>query len=89
MQRYLVEMPLEHGSGAECTAREWRVRSATGDLRRRGVRVRLDRVVRRPEDELCLFLFEAESARDAALAAELAEVGSFRVVAADASPLAL
>jgi len=88
MQRYLVETPLEPGAGAECTAREWRVRSATGDLRRRGVRVRLDRVVRRPEEELCLFLLEAESAREATLAAELAQVSSFRAVAADPAPRA-
>jgi hypothetical protein len=43
-------------------------------------RVRFDRVIRVPEEGTCLFLFEAASAREAALVAELAGLGPFRVV---------
>ena len=42
--------------------------------------VRFDRVIRIPEEDACLFVFDAASAREAALVAELAGLGPFRVV---------
>ena len=80
MPRYRVETFLPEGATSECTAREWRARSAVGELRRQGVRVRFDRVVRVPQEETCLFVFDAASATEAALVAELADLGPFRVV---------
>lgn len=80
MRRYLVETFLEPDTPGECTAREWRVRSAAGELRRRGIRVRFDRAIRVPEDGLCVFVFEAASGREATLTAQLAQLNPFRVV---------
>jgi hypothetical protein len=80
MPSYRVETLLAREASRECTAREWRARSAAGELRRQGIRVRFDRVVRLPEEETCLFVFDAASAREAALVAELAKLGPFRVV---------
>ena len=45
-----------------------------------GPAYRFDRVIRVPEDDACLFVFDAASAREAALVAELAGLGPFRVV---------
>jgi len=87
MRKYVVETFLALGSSGECTAREWRMRWAAGELRRRGVRVRFDRVIGVPEDGLCLFVVEAASGREATLAAELAELDRFRLVESVASEL--
>jgi hypothetical protein len=86
MPRYLVETFLAPGARGECTAREWRVRSATGELRRQGVRVRLDRVIPRPEDGLCRFVFDAASGREASLVVELAKLDPYRLVEDTAPP---
>jgi hypothetical protein len=87
MPRYVVETLLAVGASRECTASEWRMRSAAAVLRRQGVRVRLDRVIRVPEDARCAFVVEAASVREARLAAELAELERFRIVeAAPAGP---
>jgi hypothetical protein len=80
MRSFRVETFLPREAQSQCTAREWRARSAAVELRRQGVRVRFDRVIRVPEEGTCLFLFEAASAREAALVAELAGLGPFRVV---------
>lgn len=80
MPRYLVETFVAPGANRECASREWRVRSATGELRRQGVRVRLDRVIPRPEDGLCRFVFDAASGREAALVVELAQLDPYRLV---------
>jgi hypothetical protein len=80
MPSFVVETVATPDALAECTAREWRARSVAGELRRQGVRVRFDRVVRVPKDETCLFVFDAASRREAALVAELAQLGPFRVL---------
>jgi hypothetical protein len=82
MPRYLLETSPGADGHGHCTAREWRVRSAAAELRRRGVRVRFDRTIRVRHDRHCLFVVEAASAREAALAAELAELELVRVVEA-------
>jgi hypothetical protein len=84
MPSYRVETLLAREATSECTAREWRARSTAGELRRQGVMVRFDRVVRVPEEQTCLFVFDAASAREAALVAELADLGPFRVVESEA-----
>jgi hypothetical protein len=77
---YLVETYLARGRAGERAARERRARSAAEDLTDGRTRVRFDRSIYVPEDEICFFLFDAPSGRDAALVAERAELDSIRVV---------
>jgi hypothetical protein len=79
---YLVETYLARGHGRERTAREARARSAAEELSRTGTDVRFQRAYHLPEDEICFFVFAAPSGRDAALAAEQAELNPIRVVEA-------
>jgi hypothetical protein len=77
---YLVETFLPRGSAGERTARERRARSAAEALTRKGTRVRFANTIHVPEDEICFFVFEAPSSRDAALVAQQAELAPLRVV---------
>jgi hypothetical protein len=79
---YLVETYLARGHAGERTAREARARSAAEELTRTGTRVRFQRAYHLLEDELCFFVFAAPSSRDAALAAERAELDPIRVLEA-------
>jgi hypothetical protein len=49
------------------------------------VRVRFQRSIHIPEDEICFFVFDAPSGPDAALAAQRAELDPIRVVEAVSS----
>ena len=80
MPNYLVETYLARGRAGERAARERRARSAAEDLTDGRPRVRFDRSIYVPEDEICFFVFDAPSGRDAALVAERAELDSIRVV---------
>ena len=80
MPSYLVETYLARGRAGERAARERRARSAAKELTDGSKRVRFDRSIYVPEDEICFFVFDAPSGRDAALAAERAELDSIRVV---------
>jgi hypothetical protein len=82
---YLVETFLPRGAAGELSARERRARSAAEELTRKGTRVRFAQTIHVPEDEICFFVFDAPSARDAAFAAQLAELHPFRVVEAVSS----
>jgi hypothetical protein len=82
---YLVETYLARGRAGERAARERRARSAAEELTHERTRVRFDRSIYVPEDEICFFVFDAPSGRDAALAAERAELDSIRVVEAVSS----
>ena len=82
MPSYLVETYLARAHGRERTAREARARSAAEELSRGGTDVRFQRAYHLPEDEICFFVFAAPSSRDAALAAELAELDPIRVAEA-------
>jgi hypothetical protein len=46
------------------------------------LRVRFDRSIHVPEDEICFFVFDAPSGRDAAFVAQRAGLEPFRVVEA-------
>lgn len=85
MSSYLVETYLGRGQAEERAARECRARSAAEELARQSTRIRFDRCIHIPEDEICFFVFEADSARDAALAAQRAGLDPFRVVEAVSS----
>ena len=85
MPSYLVETYLARGDAGERAARERRARSAAEELVREGSRVRFDRCIHVPEDEICFFTFDAPTARAAALAAERAGLDPFRIVEAISS----
>ena len=85
MPSYLVESYLARGRAGERAARELRARSAAEELTHERTRVRFDRSIYVPEDEICFFVFDAPSGRDATLAAERAELDSIRVVEAVSS----
>ena len=82
---YLVETYLARGRAGERAARERRARSAAEDLTDGRTRVRFDRSIYVPEDEICFFVFDAPSSRAAALAAQVAELGTLRIVEAVSS----
>jgi hypothetical protein len=82
---YLVESFLAHGDAGGRQARERRARSAAEKLTREGTRVRFERSIHVPEDEICFYLFDARSGRAAALAAQRAGIDPFRVVEAISS----
>jgi hypothetical protein len=85
MPSYIVETYLRRGHAGERSAREGRARTAAEELTRAGTRVRFERAIHVPEDEICFFVFEAPSGADAALAAERATLDPFRVVEAVSS----
>jgi hypothetical protein len=79
---YLVETYLARGDAGGRTARERRARAVAEELTRAGTRVRFDRSIHVPEDEICFFVFDAPSSREATLAAERATLEPVRVVEA-------
>ena len=85
MKRYLVETYLARGATAERAAQDQRARSAAQELGRETKRVRFDRSIHIPEDEICFFVFDAPSSRDAALVAERAGLDPVRIVEAISS----
>jgi hypothetical protein len=85
MPSYLVETYLARGCAGERSAREQRARSVAEEQTRSGTRVRFDGAIHIPEDEICFFVFDAGSSRDAALVAQLAGLEPFRVVEAVSS----
>ena len=80
MPSYLVETFLARGAAGERAARERRAHSAAEELTRQGTCVRFDRSIHVPEDEICFYVFDAPSGREAALAAEHAALEPLRVV---------
>jgi hypothetical protein len=81
MPSYLVETYLARGHAGEREARERRARSAAGELSS----ISFDRSIHVPEDELCFFVFDAPSSKDALFAAERAELDPIRIVEAVSS----
>jgi hypothetical protein len=78
MQGYRVET---YTAGVDLRQRaSWErlARWAAEDLATRGTDVRFIRPFHRPEDEISLFVFDAPSRRDAALAAEQANLQPLR-----------
>ena len=85
MPSYVVETYLARGRAGERTARELRARSAAEELTRGTTRVRFDRSIHVPDDEICFFVFEAPSGREAAFAAQRAGLDPMRIVEAVSS----
>ena len=82
MPSYLVETYLARSQAGERAARDRRARSAASELTSGTVPVRLDYSIYIPEDEICFLVFDAPSGREAARAAQRAELQPIRVVAA-------
>jgi hypothetical protein len=82
MPSYLVETYLARSQAGERAACDKRARSAAVELTRGMILVRFDRSIYIPEDEICFFVFDAPSRREAARAAQRAELQPIRVVAA-------
>jgi hypothetical protein len=82
MPSYLVETYLARGLPGERTSREHRARSAAQQLTEEHVDVTFERSIHVPEDELCFFVFDAATTREALLAAERAGLEPLRVVRA-------
>jgi hypothetical protein len=82
---YLIETYLARSQAGERAARERRARSAAEELTPESIRVRFDQSIHVPEDEICFFVFDAPSGRDAALVAQRAGLDPFRVVEAISS----
>jgi len=85
MPSYLVETYLARGRAEERLACERRARSAAEELTQGRTRVSFDRSIHVPEDEMCFFVFDAPSSREAALVAERAELDPIRIVEAVSS----
>jgi hypothetical protein len=77
---YLVETYLARGRAGERYARERRASEAAEQLTRERTCIRFERSIHVPEDEICFFVFDAPSSRDATLAAQRAGLDPFRVV---------
>jgi hypothetical protein len=82
---YLVETYLARGRVRDRAALERRATSAAQELTKGTSRVRFERSIYVPADEICFFVFDAPSDRDAVLAAERAELDPIRVVEAVSS----
>ena len=85
MPSYLVETYLARGDAGGRAARERRARSVAEELTHEGTRVRFDRSIHVPDDEICFYVFVAASSEQVTLAAERAALDPFRVVQAISS----
>ena len=85
MPSYLVETYLARGRAHERAEHERRARTTAAELTRGETRVSFDRSIHVPGDEICFYVFEAPSARQAAYAAERAGLDPIRVVEAISS----
>jgi hypothetical protein len=85
MPSYLVETYLARSQVGEWADRERRARSAAEALTQERKRVRFERSIHIPEDEICFFVFDARSARDAAKVAQRAGLTPIRIVEAVSS----
>jgi hypothetical protein len=82
---YLVETFLARGAAGERERRDRRARSAAEQMTREGTRIRFERSIHVPEDEICFFTFKAPSGTAAALVAQRAGLEPLRVVEAVSS----
>lgn len=85
MPSYLVETYLARGDAGGRAARERRARSVAEELTHEGTRVRFDRSIHVPDDEICFYVFVAASSEQVTLAAERAALDPVRVVQAISS----
>ena len=82
MKQFLVEVFTPRPSAGELATAQRRARLAAGRLSGSDGDVRFVSATYVPEDEICFFVFDAPSGRDAALVADRAELEPLRVVEA-------
>jgi hypothetical protein len=82
---FLVETYLAACGTRDLPGCEERARTAAAELTRGRARVRFERSIHVPEDEICFFVFSADSRQDVARAAQLAALDPIRVVEAISS----
>ena len=82
---YLVETYLGRGQAEERADARARARLAAEELTRERNARPLRGSIHVPDDEICFFVFDAPSGRDAALAAVNAELDAVRIVEAVSS----
>lgn len=80
MPSYLVETYLSRGTAGERAAREKRARLASEEQSRDRTAVRFEQSIHIPEDELCFFVFRADSSIDVVLVAQRAQLEPLRIV---------
>ena len=85
MPCFLVETYLTACRTRDLAACEERARTAAAELTRERARVRFERSIHIPQDEICFFVFSADSRQDVARVAELAALDPIRVVEAISS----
>jgi hypothetical protein len=85
MTQFLVEVFTPHATAGELAAADRRAMSAAQRLSGPDLDVRYVRATYIPEDEICLFVFDAPSGPDAALVAQRAGLEPIRVVEAVSS----
>ena len=85
MPSYLVEAFLPRGAAGERRTKENRARSVAEELTRAGTHIRFDCSIHVPDDEICFFVFDAPSSREAAFVADQAALDPIRVVEAISS----
>jgi hypothetical protein len=82
---YLVETYLARSHAGERAACERRARSTAEERTQERTSVRFERSIYVPEDEICFFVFDAPSGREAALVAQRSGLDPIRVVEAVSS----
>jgi hypothetical protein len=82
MPSYLVETHLARDDLRGRASREQRAREVAEELSRLGTDIYFEGTIHVPEDEICFFVFDAPSGRDAARAAVQARLDPLRVVEA-------
>ncbi len=82
MQSYLAEAYVTRPQARELRTHERRVRAATEELRRQGLPIRLVSSIFVPMDEICFYVFEADSAEAVGAACHRAALRFGRIVEA-------
>jgi hypothetical protein len=82
VQSYLAEAYVARPHANELRAHERRARAAAKELREQGTPIRFVRSIFVPEDEICFYVFEADSAEAVGAACHGAALRFERVVAA-------
>lgn len=85
MTQFFIEVFTPRANAGQLAAAERRAISAARRLSNADRAVEFVRATYIPEDELCFFVFDAPSGRDAALVAQRAGLAAIRVVEAVSS----
>ena len=85
MTQFFVEVFTPRASAGKLATAERRAKLAARSLSRADGELRFVRATYIPEDEICFFVFEAPSRREAALVAQRAGLEPIRVVEAVSS----